>query len=249
MIEQERLSDSVPVVSWVRHEHLARFDFAAGFVNDAVVVDCACGTGIGASYLAAAGARQVHAFDLSADAIGQAARRERPNLKFSVASATDLGLPPASVDVYVCLETIEHVVEDMALLVEVSRVLRPSGVFICSTPNRWVKDPGATLRDRPCNIFHVREYSPAEFTDLLRMYFDQVSLFGQNPRRRLWLNIIARVGQVLPRCGAARLSQLGKLPWLLSDRKEKHAVRPLDSSREYEYLVAVCREPKAETSR
>ena len=52
----ERLSDRGFMPTWVRHEHLARYEFAAGYVAGKVVVDCACGDGTGSAQYAKAGA-------------------------------------------------------------------------------------------------------------------------------------------------------------------------------------------------
>lgn len=43
----------------------------------------------------------------------------------------------ASYDAVVCNFVLEHVEDPQALQRELSRVLRPGGVFLCRTPNRW----------------------------------------------------------------------------------------------------------------
>jgi ubiquinone/menaquinone biosynthesis C-methylase UbiE len=47
------------------------------------------------------------------------------------------GVPDASVDVMTCCSVLEHVSEPAALLAEVRRVLKPGGVFLAKTPNRF----------------------------------------------------------------------------------------------------------------
>ena len=47
------------------------------------------------------------------------------------------GVPDASVDVMTCCSVLEHVSEPAALLAEVHRVLKPGGVFLAKTPNKF----------------------------------------------------------------------------------------------------------------
>jgi SAM-dependent methyltransferase len=46
-------------------------------------------------------------------------------------------LPPASFDVVLCTEVIEHVAESRAALAGMRRLLRPGGVLLLSTPQRY----------------------------------------------------------------------------------------------------------------
>jgi SAM-dependent methyltransferase len=84
-------------------------------------------------------------------------------------------MKPGSVDAVVAMEMIEHVQDDKAVVSEVRRILKPGGLFIVSTPNRLVTGSG----EKPDNPFHVREYTPEEFTNLLRQAFNEISLYGQ----------------------------------------------------------------------
>ncbi len=242
--QNERLSGKSFLPPWVWHEHLARFAFCAGFVAGKSVIDCACGDGTGAEMFVRAGAQSVRAFDLCADAVATARARSRAaNLDFQVADATDLPVPAQSADVYVSFETIEHLEDDAAFLAGVRRVLKPDGLFICSTPNRTVTNPGKSLGDKPWNQFHVREYGLEEYLALLGTRFRSVALYGQNPKRSSVVQAMGRLGRVLPGHGAVRLNQVFKLPAFLFDRYENHLVRPREPGRDCEYLVAVCSQP------
>lgn len=237
--ERAEASGSLPV--WVRHEHQARYQFASQFVSGKVVVDCACGDGTGSLMFAESGAVMVHAFDVSPQAVPTTVHHDR--LRFAVADATCLPLQDEAADVYISLETIEHVRDDRAVLREAARILRPDGAFICSTPNRIVYNPGKSLVSKPWNPFHIREYSQQEFTELLSEFFGQVELFGQNPRSRAVVSLFEALGRVLPCQGAVRLNQIGKLPRFLYDRLDDHRVLPHSTSGVFEYVVAVCRQP------
>lgn len=243
MFAAERLPLHGWVPPWVRREHVARYAFAARHVKGKSVIDCACGEGAGAAAFAEAGARSVEAVDCSEPAIA-AARRRWPfaQIRFLVGDGLRLPLPDRSADVYVALETIEHLRDDRAFLREAARVLQPDGLFICSSPNRDVTNPRRSLTDRPWNPFHVREYSSKEFFDLLRAEFGRVERYGQHPIHPRVLRVVGGVGRVLPG-GGVRLRQMLKLPRLLCDRLSDHDVLPMQPGRTYEYLVALCARP------
>jgi 2-polyprenyl-3-methyl-5-hydroxy-6-metoxy-1,4-benzoquinol methylase len=102
----------------------------------------ACGTGYGAAILSGGGAESVDGFDASEEALREAqARPAVKNVAFRLGNAMHLPVANASYDLFLSLETIEHIEDDRAFLKEVARVLRPNGVFICSTPNRAMTNP------------------------------------------------------------------------------------------------------------
>lgn len=237
--ERPNGSGSLPI--WVRHEHQARYQFASQYVSGKVVVDCACGDGTGSRLFAESGAVRVHAFDLSLQAVSPCVHHDR--LEFAAADATCLPLQDKAADVYISLETIEHIRDERAFLREATRILRPDGAFLCSTPNRIVYNPGKSLTTRPWNPFHIREYSQQEFTELLREFFGQVELFGQNPRCRTMVSLFEVLGRALPCHGAVRLNQIRKIPRFLYDRLDDHRVLPHDTAGVFEFITAVCRQP------
>jgi len=240
----ERCNQEQFIPTWMRHEHLARYRFAASYVARKVVVDCACGDGTSSELFAKAHASHVFAFDVEPGAIEYCKRnRVDCRLSFAKADASTLPLDDAVADVYVSLETIEHLQNDRAFLQEVVRVLKRGGLFICSTPNRLVKNPGKTIADKPFNPFHFREYSQEEFAALLDHFFKEIEWFGQNKKSRWLARMIGVLGKVLPRNSAVRINQMMKLPRFLFDRLEDHRVfRTKDAI--VEYMVAVCREPR-----
>jgi SAM-dependent methyltransferase len=225
---------------WTKHEHLARYQFVAERVEEKVVVDCACGDGTCARILGQR-AREVLAFDLSEEAVATAQRGTVPgNVRFAVASATALPVADDFADLYVSLETIEHLSDANAVLCEAARVLKPDGTLICSTPDRDVYSPGNFLDSRPWNRFHVREYSQSEFVALLGRHFEQIELFGQNPKTPGLVQLRVSIGRRLPGHVIVRLNQALKLPRFLYDRLEHHLVLPVGPGLRYEILIAVC---------
>jgi SAM-dependent methyltransferase len=162
-----------------RHEavYVALRDRCAG----AVVLEAGCGEGYGAGMLAEVAAG-VLALDLDPVTAAHAARRYP---RTGVARA-DLGALPVRdecCDVVVSLQVIEHLWEQERFLRECSRVLRPGGTLLLSTPNRLTFSPG---RDTPLNPFHTRELAAAELAGLVRAAgFADVEVHGLHHGPRL----------------------------------------------------------------
>lgn len=57
-------------------------------------------------------------------------------VSFLVGRGEQLPFPDTSFDAVLCMETLEHVADPLAVVAESSRVLRPGGIFMFSGPNR-----------------------------------------------------------------------------------------------------------------
>lgn len=202
-----------------------------------MIVDCACGEGAGSRVLIASGARQVIGIDADFEAV-RIARRDVAGLRVICGDGASLPLRPASADVFVALETIEHIADAGAFVAEARRVLVAGGVLVCSTPNRNVTNPGTTLEDRPFNPHHVREYAPGELRAELERHFRVVKLLGHgiepHGRARAFRWIAAHVSKR----AAARLRQAAKLPRLIYDKKARYRIQ--ETFEQCEYLLALC---------
>ena len=94
-----------------------------------------------------------------------------PNVEFRRMKVPPLSpIADESFDFVVSFQVIEHIVDDLGLVAEVARVLRPGGKFIVSTPNRAM-----SLTRNP---WHIREYIASEFNGLLSRYFRYVEAAG-----------------------------------------------------------------------
>ena len=71
-IFSERNSNNIFIPKWTLIEHDERYWFANQFLKNKKVVDCACGTGIGANVYAQSGAEKIDAFDTSEMAVLEA---------------------------------------------------------------------------------------------------------------------------------------------------------------------------------
>jgi SAM-dependent methyltransferase len=162
---QERKSDRK--VSW-EYGRLLRM---AGLpsVQGWDVLDAGCGAGPGLRFFALQGSR-VYGADASAYALGRA--QALVPVARLVQIDLQAGLPLASgyFHLVVLGDVVEHVPAAEMLLRECQRVLRPGGVLLVRTVNRWdvrrywqgqrwsgVADPG-----------HVHLYSPPELRRMLR---------------------------------------------------------------------------------
>jgi 2-polyprenyl-3-methyl-5-hydroxy-6-metoxy-1,4-benzoquinol methylase len=170
----ERMDATVDIFDQKRRKfHLDRYQFAAQRVTGKRVLDCACGTGYGTRIMReAGGASAVVGVDIERKAIEYANKNHRvDSTSFICSSGDGLALPNASVDVVTSFETIEHVPDDVVLVEEFYRVLKPQGVLIISTPNQW------PLADTP---YHIREYDRESFIQVLDGKFACEELYNQN---------------------------------------------------------------------
>ena len=152
--------------------HMDRYTKAGNDVAGMVVLDAACGTGYGADKLAQHGAKSVYGLDCDPKAVEYAKKKyAKHNVTFQCGSILELPFVDGMFDVYVSLETIEHVKEEDIILKEASRVLREGGIYIVSTPNSW------GLENSP---FHVRDYDYDSILKSLTKHFKPRIILNQN---------------------------------------------------------------------
>lgn len=146
-------------------------------------MDVACGSGYGTNLLASK-ASIVVGIDISKESINYTRRHYRKrNIEFYRGDATDLNfLKDEEFDVIVSFETIEHILNYHQYLKEMQRLLKDRGAFIVSTPNKKYSSPNS---EKPLNPFHVTEFWLGDFKKLLKGYFDNVKLYGQDPQMKL----------------------------------------------------------------
>jgi ubiquinone/menaquinone biosynthesis C-methylase UbiE len=164
----------------VWEDHQARYAFAAPLAVGRRALDAACGTGYGSFALAERGAADVLGVDINEQALGFArSRYQRANLRYAVADVTRLPLEDGAVEFITSFETIEHVDDAESTLSEFTRVLRPHGLLLISSPNRTVTSPTKSKADPPDNRFHRVEYVPDEFDALLAPSYRVLARYGQ----------------------------------------------------------------------
>ena len=172
----ERHDALLPLLPAARTElHLRRYELAADIARRAGatrVLDAACGTGYGSTLFATDALTTYTGVDIDASTVAYAGRRYgTESASFVCASATDTGLPDASVDLVASFETIEHLEDTEGLLAEYERVLTPDGLLVVSTPNELGPTP-----------YHVHDFSRDAFLSAIESRFEVVAVYGQLPQ-------------------------------------------------------------------
>ena len=156
-------------------EHLHRYAMARELAAEKVVLDISCGEGYGSALLAQV-ARRVIGIDISRCAVEHAARKySRDNLEFRIGSCDEIPLADNSVNLVVSFETIEHHDQHESMMAEIKRVLRPDGVIIISSPEKYEY----SVAPNYSNPFHIKELYRHEFERLMAANFKHVAIFGQ----------------------------------------------------------------------
>ncbi|QED37770.1 class I SAM-dependent methyltransferase [Antarcticibacterium arcticum] len=170
----ERLETFIYDANAIKHLH--RYSIAANFVKGKVVLDIASGEGYG-SNLMSYGASFVYGVDIDNKAIEKAKiKYRRNNIQFVVGDTRNIPLEDKSVDVVISYETIEHHAEHEKMLQEIKRVLRPNGISIISTPDKYFYSDVRNYK----NEFHVKELYKTEFIDLIKKYFFNYQILTQS---------------------------------------------------------------------
>jgi len=160
------------------NEHLARYAFAARLVRGKRVLDAGCGVGYGAAELAKSALSVVGA-DSAAEAVAFAREHYRlPCLHFEQASCMALPHRDSAFDLVVAFEVIEHLAGWRDFLLEVRRVLAPTGQFVVSTPNKLYY--AESRSGAGANPFHAHEFEFDEFQGELSAIFPHISMFLEN---------------------------------------------------------------------
>lgn len=150
-------------------QHLAAYHACLPFVSEKIVLDGGCGEGYGAKCMAET-ARMVVGVDRSWNVVREARRNGARNVHFSCGDLLELGFREASFDTVCTFQVLEHLRQPDAYLREAFRVLRPSGRFILTTPNRLT-----SFSDNP---YHVKEYRPEELRELVEPLFSSTEILG-----------------------------------------------------------------------
>ena len=157
-------------------EHLHRYLQAKPYAQGKVVLDIASGEGYGTQLLSEV-ASFAYGVDVSSEAIRHAKEKysNETKISFMVGDCASIPLESASVDFVCSFETIEHHDQHEAMMQEIRRVLKPDGLFMVSSPDKFVYSESINYT----NPFHVKELYKEEFENLMRQYFKEVAFFSQ----------------------------------------------------------------------
>ena len=172
-------------------DHFSRYRFAIPFVKNKVVLDIACGVGYGSEMLALNGAKSVVGVDISDEAIIYAKNRySHKNVVFITANAVSTPFKDGAFDVVVSFETIEHLKKSRIFVKEVARVLKKGGLLILSSPNGLYEKVFE-------NPFHYNEFDLPELRKLLKGYFANIKVYGQQNVPVLYMHLVSKIINII----------------------------------------------------
>ena len=159
-----------------------RYRFAYEYAHDAVVLEAACGSGIGLGYLART-AQRVVGGDI--DEVNLSVAREiykyqcddspvrvRPEIVWL--DAQELSFPDATFDLVLLFEAVYYLAKPERFVAGARRILKKNGRLIVGTVNKDWKD------FHPSPYTH-RYFSVPELDGLLRRDFSCVTMYGAFP--------------------------------------------------------------------
>ena len=125
---RSQLSDLV-----LRLKLRARVGFVRDFGSQGDLLDVGCGSGGFLRQVSQLGGWRVKGVELN-PSVAQFVR-ERLGLDVFSGEVMDAGFADNSFDIVTMWDVLEHVRDPLRVLGEVRRILRPGGLFLCSTPN------------------------------------------------------------------------------------------------------------------
>lgn len=176
------LKNDYPLSSYIRiykqlGDHVKRYKFAKQFARGKNIIEFGCGGGSGSvimdgifeSYLG---------IDIDKNAINYAKKeiqKSTNKITFELLSDFQKRTVPYQADLVICYEVIEHVKDPKGLLSYLVSLVKKDGIILLSTPNGLSSISNKALfRSR----FHVMEYTPLQFFDLLKEY-GTPKIFGE----------------------------------------------------------------------
>lgn len=173
----ERMSDSLTLVKYLYNEHTSRYLHILPYLYGEVI-DCACGIGYASELLKTNSHIDSYVgVDIDRDSIEFAIKNyavEEKNISFSYGSIMNLEYEDSCFDCFISMETLEHLIEPDNALLEIKRVLKPSGIFAGSVPIDAYEDRCSLVYG--ANPYHVQKFSLERLTALLKHNFSHVYL-------------------------------------------------------------------------
>ncbi|WP_418026704.1 methyltransferase domain-containing protein [Paenibacillus sp. JJ1722] len=221
----------------VLEEHLRRYELACEYSKDKIILDAACGAGYGSKMMKSAGAAMVVGVDIDQDSVNNAKRTyHADNINFMYGDVNKLPFKDETFDMVVSFETIEHIANGADWIKESARLLKEEGLFLVSTPNRSITNPGNYFEEQPLNQHHCFEYNITEFIGELMNEYDILDIFGQsyiNDHDSYYYHVMRE----------ARQLNRGFAPDKVVEQTEKHELISLKDVKNAQpmYIIAVCK--------
>lgn len=229
----------------IESEHIHRYLIGKEYAKNKVVLDIASGEGYGTKILTES-AQYVYGVDISSEAVDYARKKYSSlnNVEFIEGNCAAIPLPADSVDMVCSFETIEHHDQHHEMMEEILRVMKPDGVLMMSSPDKYVYSDSVNYQ----NPFHVKELYDFEFESLIRSYFKNAIFHRQ---KVFYGSIVSAAGIndefIQFRIGEANAfrSQLDAAPYLIAVASNSELPNPcygiFESSVERAELVLAMR--------
>ncbi len=170
-------------------------------------------------------------------------RKPQRNIHFVVGDASKpLPFRSNSLHAITSLETIEHLKgeDHETFLSEITRVLKPNGVLVLSTPNRAIWGQH--------NPFHLKEYTLKELRQALEKHFEHVEIKRQGYGKNRLHALIRRAIETVAKADVLNLRSMipkkGRNKIIESTTKEGEKIDEISPGKPPFMFVAVCKNPK-----
>lgn len=163
----ERISDTININNYVFQRHVIAYkSIPQEALRQKAVLELGCGNGYGMNMLAPDTSLYlgIDKKEPSSIAPGEGTQFMQLNLKQLST------LPSQSFDTIICFQVIEHIQDDIVLLLQIKRILKPGGRLFLTTPNK--------LMSLTRNPFHIREYTPETMHNVVGEVFQSFSIKG-----------------------------------------------------------------------
>jgi SAM-dependent methyltransferase len=145
MVNQALIESEWNQVAWGNYETNIQFLRLVGLDHGMRrILEIGCGKGAILSFLQHSG-HTVSGIDMDREAIAECSATH-PDVEAKVVSGNVLPFDSGCFDVVLSLDVFEHIRDSDQHLREVRRVLKPDGLYLLQTPNKWTNIPFEMLR-------------------------------------------------------------------------------------------------------
>ena len=163
----EIASDKITSDNPIHQRLLKAYYIAKEYVNgDLLEIGCGEGRGVG---LLQELVNNYNGIDKIAEVVDKLSV-QYPQASFEQSIIPPLAFNDKKFDSVISFQVIEHINDDKRFIEEISRVLKPGGVALLTTPNIKM-----SLSRNP---WHIREYTASELTELCEPFFSKVEMLG-----------------------------------------------------------------------
>ena len=163
----EIASDKITSDNPIHQRLLKAYYIAKEYVNGDLL-DIGCGEGRGVGLLQEL-VNNYNGIDKIAEVVDKLSV-QYPQASFEQSIIPPLAFNDKKFDSVISFQVIEHINDDKRFIEEISRVLKPGGVALLTTPNIKM-----SLSRNP---WHIREYTASELTELCEPFFSKVEMLG-----------------------------------------------------------------------